>query len=216
VVFLFGSLDNVLQVALAGAIIGTEPEVLGELNFESVTRLFLQPSKQIQDLQQVLLKVSGNAADVTVVRHTAIEVAQRLAAMMSERAGVPVQTLFPVLPQLQDAERQTFNAYKRRILSRDSSLARDLGSLNEGVDGPEPIGTDSVGPYEATAASNARQQSTASHFERSGGVEHREGIQASTAEVGSGDLRDAAIDGEGSNTMSVPRRGPGTIRMVKL
>ena len=113
------------QVSLAAAILGTDPKDTFELSFDSVRALTLNPSSQLRELQDVLVKLSGNAADLTVARSATLQVAGNMLARVSQRVGVPTETLFPGLPAILSAEQQMFNdTISRRLTPEEMRAVR--------------------------------------------------------------------------------------------
>ena len=97
------------QVGLAANILGTEPDAL-DFNFDAVRALLLNPSAQLRELQDTFMRLSGNAADLSVVRATSLQVANNVVDALALRAGVPRETLFPALPAVLRAEEQWFDS----------------------------------------------------------------------------------------------------------
>ena len=82
------------------------PADLEVLNVTKLLQLAVQPSAQIQELQQALSSLTGSPAQSQVVQQIATQVVNELAVRQTARVGVPVDTLFPVLPLLQSASGQ--------------------------------------------------------------------------------------------------------------
>ena len=70
-------------------------------------QLSVQPSAQLQELQQALASLTGSPAQSQVVQQIATQVVNGLAARQTARVGVPMDRLFPALPLLQSVSGQS-------------------------------------------------------------------------------------------------------------
>lgn len=147
-----------LQLGLAGAVFGVDPADIGELSISNVQRLLFSPSEQIREVQDVLVKLSGDAADLQVARSTSLAVVNNLLTRLSDRAGVPKETLFPVLPSALQAEQQLFERLQRRLSPDGAALGRrSAGTAAAGHAAQAP-----ARPADAAAASQPAEAPAAS------------------------------------------------------
>ena len=78
-------------------------------------QLAVQPSAQLQELQQALASLTGSPAQSQVVQQIATQVVNGLAARQTERVGVPLDKLHPVLPYFQSILGQSSSLPSRRV-----------------------------------------------------------------------------------------------------
>ena len=232
------------QLGLAAAILGVEPQDIGEVSAASAQKLLLNPSAQIRELQAVLAKLAGDAGDLSVIRSVSMQVASNLVERLSVRAEVPRDTLFPMLPRALQAEQQLF---ERNVAPRlTPEQARAAASA-------VPATPRSAPAVPAAAARGARQQSAQAVPAQAqldvvaGGVQDaqlqaidlsdvrsngadvhvgrkaeaiRAELQSSArgrGQVGAAPVVRDTVDepaGEGASTVEIKRDGP--IRMIKL
>ena len=80
-----------------------------QVSFANVISVFSSPSEQIRELTNVLGTLTGNAADLSVARGVSQDVIARLLASLAERGGLPVETLFPLLPAAMALEERVYS-----------------------------------------------------------------------------------------------------------
>jgi hypothetical protein len=171
------------QLGLAAAILGTDPKDTFELSLDSVRAIVTNPSAQLRELQDVVMKLSGNAADLTVARPAALQVANNLLDRAAVRAAVPRDTLFPGLPEVLRTEQQLFDdAVTRRLSGQEW---REVRARRGAVDEVEVEGD---APVRRPAGAATPQVTFAGSPERTTGAAEAVTVDRRSDEFGAGDF----------------------------
>lgn len=80
---------------LPAGILGVPPAQLESPGFDTLLQLIQQPGDQAKELQQALLSVA-RGADAAAATDVAVQVVEQVAGVLAVRAGVGVDTLFPM------------------------------------------------------------------------------------------------------------------------
>ncbi|KAL3161508.1 hypothetical protein ABBQ32_010382 [Trebouxia sp. C0010 RCD-2024] len=90
-------LQSLLEVA--SGLLGLKPADLESPNPVSALQFLINPSAQIQELQQALTALSGQTAKSQVLQEMIEEAVSQLTSIQSQRANVPQHVLFPFVPR---------------------------------------------------------------------------------------------------------------------
>lgn len=94
---------------------GMRPADLEVLNVTKLLQVAVQPSAQIQELQQALASLTGSPAQSQVVQQLGTQVVNGLAARQSARVGVSIDRLFPVFSLIQSVSGQSPSSPPRTV-----------------------------------------------------------------------------------------------------
>jgi hypothetical protein len=155
-------------------VLGVPPAQLESPGFDTLTRLLTQPGEQAQELQQALLSVlnTPDAAASAAAADVAVGVVDQVAQNMAARAGLDVDTLFPMRRfMLQTFSRgagasQLSSSSSSAFSTVSSSVSSSSGSSSDadGFDGsrssmPEPAAA--THSYSGNGSSNGSSNGSA-------------------------------------------------------
>lgn len=123
---------TLLLLLLAAGVLGVPPAQLEAPGFDTLTRLITQPGEQARELQAALVNISreSDAATATAAADVAVQVVEQVAASLAARAGVDVDTLFPMRRVMLQTAGRTHLAS-----SSSSSSSKTVGIGSGSVDG---------------------------------------------------------------------------------
>ena len=217
-----------------------------QVSFANVIAVFSSPSEQIRELTNVLGTLTGNAADLGVARGVSQDVIARLLASLAERGGLPVETLFPLLPAAMALEERV---YSRISPATGATPAARAGAAASRPAAPASADADRAASNATATSSTARTTSstsstgttTARGMSTSADVRVRNGASMHSSASEPDSVPAAAPDGAGTvkvirngksdgdtikvrrpieesppNLFGKPTKTPGDIRMVEL
>eukprot|EP00798_Chlamydomonas_sp_ICE-L_P020473 gene20473-27261_t len=129
-------------VQLTASLTGTDAKELEDPTADEVLRLLFNPTEQINELRQALSTVAGDSGTSKALNEIASEVVEKLASKQAERAGVPAETLFPLLPSF------------RRLVAR----RLQAGGATGGLTLQQPLATAAVDSCVAGGLGDQQQE----------------------------------------------------------
>eukprot|EP00879_Flechtneria_rotunda_P007223 GHRR01007579.1.p1 GENE.GHRR01007579.1~~GHRR01007579.1.p1 ORF type:complete len:633 (+),score=243.40 GHRR01007579.1:333-2231(+) len=132
-------------VELAGGILGVPAAQLESPGLDTITNLILQPAEQVRELQTVLASLgNGDAPTSAATQEVAVGVVNQIAAVLADRAGVDINTLFPLRRMmLQGLERVSSSTVNVSGDAASSSSSKGIAYSSSSRNGSRTVGNSS-------------------------------------------------------------------------